>query len=103
MKCWWSWISDFAKSRLADKMKASVPQITGDRKIKLIRARHPLIDPEKIVPVDVTLGIDFDTLVITGPNTGGKTVLLKTVGLLTLMMMCGLMIPAADGSQPVGV
>ena len=64
----------FAKSRLADKMKASVPQITGDRKIKLIRARHPLIDPEKIVPVDVTLGIDFDTLVITGPNTGGKTV-----------------------------
>ena len=89
----------FAKSRLADKMKASVPQITGDRKIKLIRARHPLIDPEKIVPVDVTLGIDFDTLVITGPNTGGKTVLLKTVGLLTLMMMCGLMIPAADGSS----
>ena len=89
----------FAKSRLADKMKASVPQITGDRKIKLIRARHPLIDPEKIVPVDVTLGIEFDTLVITGPNTGGKTVLLKTVGLLTLMMMCGLMIPAADGSS----
>ena len=89
----------FAKSRLADKMKASVPQITGDWKIKLIRARHPLIDPEKIVPVDVTLGIDFDTLVITGPNTGGKTVLLKTVGLLTLMMMCGLMIPAADGSS----
>ena len=89
----------FAKSRLADKMKASVPQITGDRKIKLIRARHPLIDPEKIVPVDVTLGVEFDTLVITGPNTGGKTVLLKTVGLLTLMMMCGLMIPAADGSS----
>ena len=89
----------FAKSRLADKMRASVPVITDDRKVRLIRARHPLIDPEKIVPVDVTLGIDFDTLVITGPNTGGKTVLLKTVGLLTLMMMCGLMVPASDGSS----
>ena len=89
----------FAKSRLADKMRASVPAITDDRKVRLIRARHPLIDPEKIVPVDVTLGIDFDTLVITGPNTGGKTVLLKTVGLLTLMMMCGLMVPASDGSS----
>ncbi len=89
----------FAKSRLADKMKASVPNITCDHSVQLIRARHPLIDPEKIVPVDIHLGREFDTLVITGPNTGGKTVLLKTVGLLTLMMMCGLMVPAADGSS----
>ncbi len=89
----------FAKSRLADKMKAVVPHITNDRAVNLVRARHPLIDREKIVPVDIRLGQDFDTLVITGPNTGGKTVLLKTVGLLTLMMMCGLMVPAADGSS----
>lgn len=89
----------FAKSRLADKMRASVPSITDDQRITLVKARHPLIDSEKIVPVDITLGVDFDTLVITGPNTGGKTVLLKTVGLLTLMVMCGLMIPAADGSS----
>ncbi len=89
----------FAKARLAYRMKATVPTITQDRAILLKKARHPLIDPQKIVPVDITLGADFDTLVITGPNTGGKTVALKTLGLMTLMALCGLMLPAADGSS----
>lgn len=89
----------FAKARLAMKMKAVVPALTDDCKIKLIKARHPLIPNEKIVPVDISLGYDFDVLVITGPNTGGKTVTLKTLGLLTLMSMCGLMIPAAENSS----
>lgn len=89
----------FAKARLAYRMKASVPQITRDRAIVLKKARHPLIDPQKIVPVDISLGREFDTLVITGPNTGGKTVALKTLGLMTLMAHCGLMLPVADGSS----
>ena len=88
----------FAKSRLADSMKAVVPEIRQDKVIKLIKARHPLIDKNKVVPVDISLGEHFDTLVITGPNTGGKTVVLKTLGLLTLMAACGLLIPAASGS-----
>jgi DNA mismatch repair protein MutS2 len=88
----------FAKSSLAAKMRAGKPDITDDGKFKLKKARHPLIDPKVVVPVDITLGYDYDTLIVTGPNTGGKTVLLKTAGLLTAMAMCGLMIPAADGS-----
>lgn len=89
----------FAKTRLGLKMRAGIPTITNDYKITLKNARHPLIAPEKVVPINVTLGEEFDVLVITGPNTGGKTVVLKTMGLLTLMMMCGLMIPAGDGSS----
>ena len=87
----------FAKARLSYKMEAG-PAENTERGIVLRRARHPLLDPAKAVPIDLTLGEDFDTLVITGPNTGGKTVALKTIGLLAAMNQCGLHIPAADGS-----
>ncbi len=89
----------FAKASLAYKMKASVPKLNNEGKIYLKNARHPLIDKKTIVPVTVSLGIDYDSLIVTGPNTGGKTVTLKTVGLLTLMTMCGLMIPVDDNSS----
>ena len=89
----------FAKAQLAYKMKASKPLLNDKGIIALRRARHPLIDPQKVVATDIFLGKDFDTLVITGPNTGGKTVSIKTIGLFTLMAMCGLMIPAADESE----
>lgn len=89
----------FAKAELGYKMKASMPIMNDKGIIELKKARHPLINPETVVSTDVTLGIDFDTLIITGPNTGGKTVSLKLIGLLTLMAMCGLMIPAADNSR----
>ena len=89
----------FAKARLAGKMNASVPNLSDDGKVRLSKARHPLIDKNKIVPIDIALGFDYDVLVITGPNTGGKTVALKTIGLLTLMAMCGLMIPAGESSS----
>ena len=87
----------FAKARLAYKMDASAAELS-DKCINLRRARHPLLDPAKAVPIDLNLGEDFDTLVITGPNTGGKTVALKTIGLLSAMNQCGLHIPASDGS-----
>lgn len=89
----------FSKAQLAYKMKASIPIMNVDGIVDLKNARHPLIDGNKVVPTNITLGIDFDTLVITGPNTGGKTVALKTLGLLTLMALCGLMIPASDNSR----
>jgi DNA mismatch repair protein MutS2 len=88
----------FAKSRLADAMRATVPEIRKDRVLRLNKARHPLIPKEKVVPVDISLGDTFDTLVITGPNTGGKTVALKTLGLLTLMAACGMLLPCGEGS-----
>lgn len=89
----------FAKAHLAYKMKASRPELNSGGEILLKKARHPLIDPKTVVPVDISLGTDFDSLVITGANTGGKTVSIKTIGLLTLMAECGLMLPVSDNSR----
>ena len=88
----------FARARLSHKMDGMEPEIRTNASLELVRARHPLIDRKKVVPVSLRLGSDFDTLIITGPNTGGKTVTLKTIGLLTLMAECGLHIPADHGS-----
>ena len=88
----------FARAQLSFAMGAMEPEIRTDGRLELRRARHPLIAKKDVVPVSVRLGTDFDTLIITGPNTGGKTVTLKTIGLLTLMAECGLHIPADDGS-----
>nr|MDK6824446.1 endonuclease MutS2 [Lactobacillus gasseri] len=88
-----------AKSKLAKKMKATEPVLNQDHIIKLRKARHPLIDPKKVVPNNIELGTTFDTMLITGPNTGGKTITLKTLGLLQLMAQAGLFITAEEGSQ----
>ena len=89
----------FAKARLAMNQNAVRPVFNDRHILRLRRARHPLIDPKRVVPIDLTIGEDFDMIIITGPNTGGKTVTLKTVGLLTLMGMAGLHIPAGEGSE----
>lgn len=88
-----------AKSKLAKAMKATEPVLNQDHVIKLRKARHPLIDPKKVVPNNIELGTSFDTMLITGPNTGGKTITLKTLGLLQLMAQAGLFITAEEGSQ----
>ena len=88
----------FAKAKLGYRMRAWAPIMNDRGKVELRNARHPLIDPKVVVPISLRLGTDFDSMIITGPNTGGKTVTLKTIGLLTLMAECGLHIPAGDGS-----
>ncbi|WP_244661457.1 endonuclease MutS2, partial [Lactobacillus nasalidis] len=88
-----------AKAKLAKQMQASQPALSQDQSFNLLAARHPLIDPDKVVANDIALGQDFDTILITGPNTGGKTISLKTAGLLQLMAQSGLFIPAREGSS----
>ena len=88
----------YACATLANQMKAEMPRIVDERRIELKRARHPLIDRSKVVPIDVSIGGGFNTLIITGPNTGGKTVTLKTLGLFVLMAQSGLQIPAMESS-----
>lgn len=92
----------FAKANYGAKLKASTPEITDEPMLFLNKARHPLLDASTAVPVTIELGTNYSCLIITGPNTGGKTVSIKTAGLLTLMTMCGLMIPVTDGSK-VGI
>ena len=89
----------FARAMMAKDMKATRPIFNTDRQIHIKDGRHPLLDPKKAVPITVRLGDDFDLLIITGPNTGGKTVSLKTIGLFTLMGQAGLHIPAFEGSR----
>ena len=89
----------FAKANYAASLKAMKPAISDDGVLELKRARHPLLDQSKAVPIDLSLGEAHNALIVTGPNTGGKTVALKTAGLLTAMTMCGLLIPVSDGSR----
>lgn len=89
----------FAKAKLAREMNAIRPKLNSNGQIKIVKGRHPLINPDQVVPIDIWIGYDFKTLIITGPNTGGKTVTLKTVGLFTLMAMSGLFVPASEGTE----
>ena len=88
-----------AKAKLAHAMKATEPKLTDNQSLVFLQARHPLINPETVIANDIRLGEDYDTMLITGPNTGGKTITLKTVGILQLMVQSGLFIPAAEGSK----
>lgn len=92
----------FALATLAMQMKAERPRITEKRSVELRRARHPLIPSDRVVPIDVAVGVDYDTLIVTGPNTGGKTVTLKTIGLLCAMAQSGMQIPT-DPESELGV
>ncbi|WP_042163993.1 endonuclease MutS2 [Paenibacillus gorillae] len=89
----------YAKARMAHEMKATLPRMNDRGFLKLKRGRHPLIAADRVVPLDVELGNQYTAIIVTGPNTGGKTVSLKTIGLLSLMAMSGLFVPAEDGSQ----
>ena len=89
----------FAKAKLAKEMRAVEPKINAEHRINILRGRHPLIQSYKVVPIDVRLGTDFRTLIVTGPNTGGKTVMLKTTGLFTLMTQSGMFVPANVGTE----
>ena len=89
----------FSKAKLAREMDAKKPNIVENGEISLKKAKHPLINPKVVVPIDIEFGGSFKNLIITGPNTGGKTVALKTVGILTLMTMCGILIPASSESK----
>ncbi len=89
----------FAKGKLSRSMNGAAPKLNSDGIVNIVKGRHPLIDKNRVVPTDIYLGKDFDTLVVTGPNTGGKTVSLKTLGLLTLMAQAGLHIPASEESD----
>ncbi len=88
----------FAKAKLATAQKAVCPTMNDEGKILIKKGRHPLLDPQKVVPQNISLGYDFDSLIVTGPNTGGKTVVLKTIGLFSLMAQSGLHVPADDGT-----
>ncbi len=89
----------FAKANYAASLRATKPEISDDGVLELRKARHPLLDQKKAVPIDLALGEEHNALIVTGPNTGGKTVALKTAGLLTAMTMCGFLIPVTDGSR----